>query len=364
MRIAVVLVHYWTPGLAVAAVEALRRDAHASGIEIQGILIDNGNDDSGRELLRGIGFEYVDPGGNLGFAGGVNVGVAQTQAPVVLAMNPDVHVLPGCLGGLIRELNGGAEIAGPRFYWDTACRTLLPPTEERDRRAEILARLAVRGEGWALRARRHWRRHARRHWDARDPLPSYSLSGGLLAFTRRAWTRVGPFDEGFRLYFEETDWLLRAARLGLAARYVPGAGAIHLHGRSAVQEPRSADWFADSAWRFRKLHHGRRFSDFLGWLETRQHGPALAAPDPIPERGLELARFSFPLWLEVSPNETGYPAAAERLTAAPPAPWEFSPEVLARVGDTRLDLRLVSERGRELAWYSLTRSPRRSDMIS
>src|SRR6266545_6007680 len=221
MRIAVILVHYHTPLLAAAAVEALLQDAGQSGLTIEGVVVDNGSDEAGRALLDSLPFERIDAGANLGFAGGVNLGAARTRSELMVLMNPDVQVLPGCLGALAAALRAGAAVAGPRFYWDGERRMLLPPAEERSHAAELSALWATRGEPWAVRARRRWREHARRHWEAERPLASYALSGSLLAITRAAWERVGPFDAGFRLYFEETDWLRRAERTGLPARYVP-----------------------------------------------------------------------------------------------------------------------------------------------
>jgi N-acetylglucosaminyl-diphospho-decaprenol L-rhamnosyltransferase len=347
MRIAVILVHYRTPELAVAAVEALRRDAGESGFEIEGILVDNGSDAEGRALLESLPFTRVDPGANLGFAGGVNLGVARSRAEIFVVMNPDVQVLPGCLGALVDALEEGAAVAGPRFYWDEGRRMLLPPAEVRSRTSEILTLLATRHERWAVRARRRWRRHARRHWEARRPLASPHLSGSLLALTRAAWERVGPFDEGFRLYFEETDWLRRAERLGLPARYVPVAEAVHLHGRSAVQEPRSGGWFEESARRFRERHYGRRFVSFLEGLDRRLRR---VPPAPLaPAEGLDLSAFSFPLWVEVSPNPTGFPAAAERLAAPPPDSWRLPADVAGRLAGTDLVLQVVDAAGREQA---------------
>ncbi|MEA2601803.1 MAG: hypothetical protein QOF89_2795 [Acidobacteriota bacterium] len=353
MRIAVILVHYRTPELAAAAVEALRRDAAQSGLEIEGILVDNGSDEAGRALLESLPFERIDPGANLGFAGGVNLGVAHSRAVTIVVMNPDVRVLPGCLGALVEALGSGAAVAGPRFYWDDACRMLLPPAEERSRVAELLALLATRDERWAVRARRRWRQHARRHWEARRPLDSYALSGSLLALTRAAWERVGPFDEGFRLYFEETDWLRRAERLGLPALYVPGAEAIHLHGRSAVQEPRSGGWFEESARRFRERHYGRWFADLLERLDHRLERRSPGRLAALPGEGLDLTEAPCPLWVEVSPNPTRFPAAAERLTAPPEGAWRLPADIAERLAGTELALQLVDAQGGELACYSL-----------
>ena len=59
----------------------------------------------------------LDPGRNLGYAGGVNLGVRETSADHVVVMNPDVWVQEGCIGSLIAAL-GAAEVVGPRFSWD------------------------------------------------------------------------------------------------------------------------------------------------------------------------------------------------------------------------------------------------------
>jgi len=351
MRVAVILVHYRTPDLAAAAIEALRRDADRSGLEIEGLLIDNGSDETDRARLAGLGFERIDPGANLGYAGGVNLGVARSRSETLVLMNPDVRVLPGCLATLAETLAAGSEIAGPRFYWDETCRLVLPPAEERSRTAELLALLAGRAEPWAVRARRRWRRHARRHWEASQPVPSYALSGGLLALRRDAWRRVGPFDERFRLYFEETDWLRRAERLGLPAAYVPAAAAVHLHARSTAQEPRSEGWFVDSARRFRERHYGSWFARLMERLALRP--PVAPAPPASRHGGLELGPGAAPAWVEVSPNAVGFPAAAERLTAATAATWRLPGEIARRLAGADLALQVVDARGRELGRFTL-----------
>jgi N-acetylglucosaminyl-diphospho-decaprenol L-rhamnosyltransferase len=325
MRLAVILVHYHTPALAAEAVEALRADLQ--GIEAELLLVDNGSDAEGRALLESLPVERIDPGTNLGYAGGVNLGVARSTAEAVIVMNPDVLVLPGCVPALLDRLGSGAAVAGPAFYWDRGRRMLLPPAEERTRKSELLSRIAPD------RACRRWRRHARRHWEARSPLPSVSLSGSLLAIRRDAWE---PFDEGYRLFFEETDWLLRAKRLGLRSEYVPGAEAIHLYNRSAAKEPRSQQWFEESAHRFRRLHYG---SGFTWLLERRKERPTPELP-PLKEISVEPG-----VWVEVSPNPAGFPAAAERISA--PGVWTLPEEIAGRLEGSWI-AQVTDGQGREL----------------
>ncbi|HXO42556.1 MAG TPA: glycosyltransferase, partial [Thermoanaerobaculia bacterium] len=323
---------------------------------VEWLLVDNGSDPAGRELLAGLPVRLLEPGRNLGYAGGVNLGMASSRAELVLLMNPDVLVLPGCAAGLVACLREGAAAAGPRFYWDSGRRLLLPPAEARDRRGELLAWLAAaRGAGWAARARRRSRRHCRRHWQAAAPLPSYALSGSLLAVTRAAWERIGGFDEGFPLYFEETDWLLRLRRAGLPARFVPAAEAVHLYGRSAAGEPRAAEWFEESARRFRRRHYGAWFAWALDHL-ARGGRRAAAAPllPVLPAEGLDLAGYPRPLWVEISPQRAGYPAAAERIAeAAPGARWQPPAELAERLAEGAWWIRLSDESGRDLAAFQL-----------
>ncbi|HZF10345.1 MAG TPA: glycosyltransferase family 2 protein [Thermoanaerobaculia bacterium] len=356
MCLAIVIVHYHTPALAAEAVAALAADLAGAGLTADLVLVDNGSDAAGREILERLPVRRLDPGENLGYAGGVNLGVANAPAAeAIVLMNPDVLVLPGCLAALLAELAAGAEIAGPRAYWDRGRQLVLPPAEARSRRGELLHLLAGRGEGWAARARRRWRRHARRHWEAERPLPSHELSGSLLALRRSAWERVGPFDSGYRLFFEETDWLLRARRAGLPSRYVPAAQAIHLYNQSGALEPRSREWFEASAERFRKRHYGAWFPPVLRGLARLPASPSLRPPEPLaPGGGLDLGALGpFPLWIEVSPNPLGFPAAAHRVESAAEGRWQLPPEIAAQFPGGGLFVRVTDPHGRELLRRSL-----------
>ncbi|HEV2846578.1 MAG TPA: hypothetical protein VG477_17110, partial [Thermoanaerobaculia bacterium] len=183
----------------------------------------------------------------------------------------------------------------------------------------------------------------RLHWEARAPLASHALSGSLIALSRPAWEAVGPFDEEFQLFFEETDWLLRARRRGVPSWYVPGAQAIHLYNQSAGREPRAKTWFEDSARRFRRLHYGPWFASLQERLDSRL--PRRPGPRLAPASHLELSRA--PLWVEVSPNPEGFPAAAERVSE--PGVWRLPEEIRER----GLIAQVTDADGRELLRRSL-----------
>lgn len=339
MKLAVVLVHYFTPHLAERACHALVRDAAASDLELEMVLIDNGSKDRG--TLASLPARLVTPSRNLGYAGGANLGIEETRADLVVVMNPDVEVIPGCLRALTEVLMSGAGAAGPRFFWDHEKRFKLPPTEAVGRFPELLKVFAQRGPRWARFARRRWRRHARRQWTAEAPLASYDLSGALLALRRSAWQQIGPFDEGFRLYFEETDWLQRLRRAGLPAHFVPAAEAVHLYAQSTAREDQTQAWFLESNQRFRERFYGRSFTQLLESLAAR--------PEPLARQSSSSKRASSDraTWLEVSPSPLGFPAAGWAL--APNAGVETLPaEILGRLAPGTYTLTTVDDHGREL----------------
>src|SRR5205807_2507113 len=73
MRLAIVIVHYHTPALAAEAVAALAADLAGAGIAddiADLVLVDNGSDAAGREILERLPVRRLDPGENLGYAGG------------------------------------------------------------------------------------------------------------------------------------------------------------------------------------------------------------------------------------------------------------------------------------------------------
>lgn len=377
MRLGVVLVHYHTPELARRAVASLERELAAlagQGVRGRLMIVDNGSDAAGREILAGLAAEVLRPAENLGYAGGINAGVAHLpDSHALLLANPDLELLPGALGALLAALDRGAAVAGPRFFWDAGRRLRLPPTEARDTWSAALAALAPRSPAWAARARRRWRRHARRHWLARNDIASLALSGALLAVTRGAWDRVGPFDTRFRLYFEETDWLRRLQRAGLSSRYVPAAEVVHSFAQSAAAEPRAAEWFRESAARYAAKHQGRlRRAAMAALARAAAQPPAVAdveaarsfrapgpdanggaaagatAGEPEQEGRLDLSsiRAGRRLWVELSPRPEGFPAAAEPLTSGA-RDWRLPAEVRAGLVGTWW-AQVTDESGREL----------------
>lgn len=343
--ISAVIVHYRTPRLLEAAVAALHEDARTSAVPLEVVVVDNGAasaEAAGGAAPEDPGAQVLRPAGNLGYAAGMNLGVEHATGDVLLLMNADVAVEPGCLGALLDAL-ADADIAGPRLFWDRGCRLMLPPQQLRTRRAELDAALAERSPVWGRSFRRRWRRRARAFWRAGEPTLCYELTGACLAVTRDGWRRVGRFDEGFRLYYEETEWLLRARSAGVRAVLAPAARCVHAYDQSAKREPRAQLWFEESAERFRRRRYGAWFAALLRRLER------------VPRRFEECPSLGGgpvegEAWVEVTTLPLGVPSAGCRVPAGEAAAFEMPEDVRA---GARSDLwvRVTDEGGRDLGGW-------------
>ncbi len=343
--ISAVIVHHRTPEHLEAAVAALHRDARASKLGLEIIVVDNGAAEAagGKDAAPAqLEATVLQPPRNLGFAAGINLGVRHAEGDVLLLMNADVEVAPGCLRALLDALDE-ADIAGPRLFWDRGFRLMLPPGQVRTRRAEFDAVLAERFPSRGRSFRRRWRRRARAFWQADRPVTCHELTGACIAVTRSGWQRTGPFDEGYRLYFEETEWLLRARQAGVRAVLAPAARSVHSYDQSAQREPRAAAWFEESSARFRRQRYGRFFARLLAGIER------------LPRRFEPVAPLDSPpddddVWVEVTPLPLGTPSTACRMTAAQAAQFEVPPDVLK---GSRSDLwvRVTDQASRDLGGW-------------
>lgn len=344
--LSVIWVHYHTPDLLRESLSCVDRELAAEGLSGELVVIDNGSRPGDRESFAELPLQWVDAGSNLGYAGAVNLGVARTRADQLLVLNPDVMLLPGCVGAL-RDALRQFWVVAPNLSMDHAQVLRLPPTERRDLVSRVLDLLVDLGPWWAGLARRRWRKHARRYWSSSRPYPGYELSGAALAFRRELFERVGPWDDRYQLFFEETDWLHRVRRHGLPAAFVPAARAQHLYAQSSQREPRTAEWFAASESRFEELHVPPWQRRLLAGI-ARRVAPWQHELHPAPFGDIP----SGAAFLELSPLPRGYPAAAGELTRS--QDWQpVVDDVRAQLPAGGYYLRWTDARGRELALRTL-----------
>ncbi len=91
------------------------------------------------------------------------------------------------------------------------------------------------------------------------------LPGASMLVRREVFEQIGLMDEGYFLYFEETDFLLHAAKAGWECWYVPQSRVVHIAGQSTgvtgahALKRRPQYWF-ESRRRFWVKNYGRAYS--------------------------------------------------------------------------------------------------------
>jgi GT2 family glycosyltransferase len=222
------------------------------------LVVDNGS----AAPLRLGSARLLQPGRNLGFAGGANAGIAAARAPIVLLLNPDAVPEDGALDCLLAGFAAWPDAAG------------------------LAPRLAgTRGESqaaWQLRPLPSaWEclLHALPFGGTPRPIPEPAAgapveqpAAAALALRREALERIGGLDEGFfPAWFEDVDLARRLRADGAVLRYWPAARFRH-HLGSTV--PRLGYgpflWiYSRNLTRYLRKHHGR------GWATAAQASLAL-----------------------------------------------------------------------------------------
>jgi N-acetylglucosaminyl-diphospho-decaprenol L-rhamnosyltransferase len=177
----------------------------------------------------------IRAGANLGFAGGVNAGVAAAAGDYLLLLNPDTELRPGALAAMVRllERDPGAAIVAPALVGADGTR------QSSRRRFPSPLMLAV--ESTALgRAPLLLRLPARYRLEDTSDAHVQSVDwvyGACFMVRRAALEQIGGMDETYFMYSEEVDLCRRLRQLGWAVLYEPAAEVVHHEGKSSDQVP-------------------------------------------------------------------------------------------------------------------------------
>lgn len=146
---------------------------------------------------------------NLGFAGGVNVGLHAATGDLMVLLNQDCVVRAGYLDALVTAVSANPRIGivGAQIFNEDG---------------------SVNHVGAVLERPLAYGTHQTEIQADTPQLADY-VTGALLGITRTAWQAISDFDEGFYpAYFEETDYCYRARLHNFAVAVAPQAQAAHL----------------------------------------------------------------------------------------------------------------------------------------
>jgi GT2 family glycosyltransferase len=233
-RVAVVVVTYNSSDVLDGCLRSLGDGA--SGVDLTAVVVaDNASRDDSvaiAERSTGIPVRTVQLGRNAGYAAAVNAGVDSldlTDLDAVLVINPDCRLRPGSLAALTEALHQpGRGIVVPRLINSDGS---LQPSLRRMPTVRRAFVEAVVGGGLAGRIGklgelvtdpREYERPGEAAW----------ATGAAMLVSVSAIKDIGPWDESFLLYSEETEFALRAADRGWALWYEPSSVVEHIGGES------------------------------------------------------------------------------------------------------------------------------------
>ncbi len=284
----VVLVNWNGREIIGPCLDALSEQRLAGGVEI--LVVDNASTDGSDQLVeRRAGVRLVRSRRNLGFAGGVNLGIGQARGEYLALLNTDAQARPGWLEHLVQAAQGErvAAVTGKLLFADR-------PGVIQNAGVLLLSDGSAgdRGSGEPD--------------DGRYAAPEevFGACGGGMLMSRAALADVGGFDESFFMYYEDTDWSWRARLRGWRILYEPGAVALHAHAASSVEWSDLFTFHADRNRLFTVLKNGdpgfvaSSFRSLLG----RAAANARTAGDDRPNRGRRRSRVHARVALSLAAN--------------------------------------------------------------
>jgi GT2 family glycosyltransferase len=249
----IVIVNFRSARLIGSAVAVAREFA---GGEARLIVVDNSPGDGASEIVRSASPDatVIINRANRGFAAAVNQAFAVAEADIVFLLNPDVQRISGSYDD-VADAFRDRRVAAVAARLLNADGTDQPNCFRAPRPFDFLSEdiaLAERFPNWGRS-----RSFRMPEWVGCNPRRIDWAAGACLFLRRAALADVGPFDERFFVYCEETDWLVRAKKRGWRTLFLPTVEATHAsEGSSPGARTQPSLLLLESQHRYARKHYG------------------------------------------------------------------------------------------------------------
>lgn len=253
-ELAAVIVNYNAGPELRAALQSIADEMRGRAWEA--VVVDNASSDGSAAIAAEFAphARLVTNADNVGFGRGINQGVRESRAPLILIMNPDCRLSAGALESMRAELETHAQcaIVGPR---------VLDPdgAVQGSARGDPDMLTGLFGRTGPLRALMPASSVARRNVVAEangnQSVTVDWVSGACMLVRRTAFDAVNGFDARYFMYWEDADLCRRLRARGHEVRYAPGASAVHKVGHSSkTARAASIRAFHESAYLYYATH--------------------------------------------------------------------------------------------------------------
>jgi GT2 family glycosyltransferase len=230
---------------------------------VETVVVDHGSSDGTVDMVRERFPEVaLVEEENRGLAFGWNTGIAHTHARYVLLLNADAWLDDGALDALVAyaDAHPRAAVVAPRLRYPDG------RLQRSVRGFPTLWRIAT--EYLFLRKLAPRTRALNSFYaggfDHDRELVVEWIMGAVWLVRRAAVDEIGPADDGFFLFSEETDWAYRFRAAGWEVRFFPGAGATHVYGAS--HQGRMLAENVKGQLRFLEKHRGAAYARRARWI--------------------------------------------------------------------------------------------------
>jgi len=231
MDVSIIIVNWNTKDLLRACLASVFEQTQGIGYEV--IVVDNDSSDGSAEMIRAEfpQVRLIANEENRGFAAANNQGIAIAQGRYVLLLNSDTvvidDVIPECVG--FADEHRDAAVVGCRVL--SPDRTLQPTCFMFPSLLNMLLSSTYLYK--VFPKSRFFGREEMTWWDRSDVREVDVVTGCFMLVRREAIERVGPMDERFFMYGEETDWCYRFKEDGWNVLFAPVGNIVHYGGQSS-----------------------------------------------------------------------------------------------------------------------------------
>lgn len=233
-KVAVIILNFKVTGDTIECINSVQKSDYEN---IQIIVVNNSSKDGLEDEIKKLSeVIFIQNKENLGFTGGNNIGIKYaliSGADYIFILNPDTEITKSCISTLVNNINEGlpagrqGDILGPKIYFYKSHKIWYA--------GGILDKLNVIGK--------------HRGVDEIDKAQYNSIeetdyvSGAALFTKKEVFDKIGFFDENYFLYYEDSDFCMRAKKAGFKILYIPEALVYHKNARSTGLGSPLQDYF-------------------------------------------------------------------------------------------------------------------------
>jgi hypothetical protein len=297
--VSIVIVSYNTRDILKNCLQALYQ--HGTGSSMEVIVVDNDSHDHSADMVKEEfpGAHLIANSLNLGFAAANNQAFRLTKGEYIILLNPDAYIGPSSIRNAVRFMddNPGCGLCGGKIISPVG---RLEPSARRFP-SPVSKLLTLSGLSARFPSSPFFNGHEFGGFAHDRPLEVDWVPGTFTIVRKKMLDNIGPFDERFYIYYEETDLCLRAKKAGWKIFFIPDAEVMHIGGASSkTRKDKTFDNAAAQVLSFRMRSE---------WLYYRKNGGLMSV---IASSGVELLWYS----IRYTKNRILPSAGAEKKRAA------------------------------------------------